>query len=123
MSANVRERARIDAFVIEARVRLTAVAVIVALEMNALRRWISCSLSGASTDRHMVACETFRVSTADAWRIAWIRASVVDAGGRVRAVGVRETVSGLLATGFERVPYQTVRANAGKRPLRVLACS
>lgn len=69
----------------------------------------------------MVACETFRVSTADAWRIAWIRASVVDAGGRVRAVGVRETVSGLLATGFERVPYQTVRANAGKRPLRVLA--
>ena len=81
MSANVRKGARIDAFMIEARIRLTAVAMIVALQMNALRCWISCCLSRTFADWNVITCKTLRISTANSLCIAWISASIIDAGG------------------------------------------
>lgn len=84
-------------------------------------RRIAGSLPGASADRHVIAREALRVSAADARRVARICAPVVDARGRIRTVGIREAVTGLLATCLERVADQTVRANAGERSLRVLA--
>jgi len=69
----------------------------------------------------MIACKALRVSAADARRVAGIRASVIDASGRTRTIGIREAVPGLLAAGFERIPYQTMRTNASERSLRILA--
>lgn len=120
LAANVGERAGVDAFVIETRVGRTAVAVVIAFQMDALRSWIAGSLAGTSAKWNVVADQAIGVLSANGRHVARIRAPVVDAGGRIGTVEVGEAVPWLLATRLERIPDQSVGTNAGVRAFRVL---
>lgn len=68
----------------------------------------------------MVADQTIGVPSANGRRVARIRASIVDASGRIGAVEVGEAVPWLLATRLERISDQSVGTHAGVGAFRVL---
>lgn len=84
---------------------------------------IASGLIRTSAKWNVIMNETFGVSSARMtirWYVARIGASIINASSCIWAIKIREAVSRLFATRFERISDQTMRTDASVRAFRVL---